>query len=261
MHVVVALLGLGEAGSAIATDLVAAGATVRGYDPRVRSAGPAGVRLLAGESSAVTGAHLVLSANSAHDARDAAAAAAPGLGEQAVFADLNTTSARAKQEIAGVLPPGRFADVALMSPVPGRGLRTPMLAAGDGAARYAQLLTPLGAQVTVLDGPAGDAATRKLLRSVFYKGMAAAAVEALTAAEKAGLRDWLERHLTQELEAADASTLGRLVAGSRQHALRRSHEMDAATALLRDLGVPARIAPASRDLLAGLAGHEPPDHP
>ena len=33
----VALLGLGEAGSEIGRDLVAAGADVRGYDPRVSS--------------------------------------------------------------------------------------------------------------------------------------------------------------------------------------------------------------------------------
>ena len=37
---VVAVLGLGEAGSAIAADLAAAGAVVRGFDPRARP-GPA----------------------------------------------------------------------------------------------------------------------------------------------------------------------------------------------------------------------------
>jgi len=57
-----------------------------------------------------------------------------------------------------------------------------MLASGGGAARYAGMLNPLGADIEVLDGPAGLAATRKLLRSVFYKGMAAAVVEALEAA-------------------------------------------------------------------------------
>ena len=35
---VIALLGLGEAGSAIAADLVAAGVTVRGFDPAARGA-------------------------------------------------------------------------------------------------------------------------------------------------------------------------------------------------------------------------------
>jgi 3-hydroxyisobutyrate dehydrogenase-like beta-hydroxyacid dehydrogenase len=62
----IALLGLGEAGSAIATDLVAAGADVRGYDPAV--AVPTGVADRADEADAVRDADLVLSANSSHDA-------------------------------------------------------------------------------------------------------------------------------------------------------------------------------------------------
>ena len=41
MSAVIAVLGLGEAGSLLARDLVAAGAAVRGYDPRVPA--PAGV--------------------------------------------------------------------------------------------------------------------------------------------------------------------------------------------------------------------------
>ncbi|MCP9970850.1 hypothetical protein LUX57_41565 [Actinomadura madurae] len=36
---VIAVLGLGEAGGAIARDLVAAGAVVRGYDPLVAASG------------------------------------------------------------------------------------------------------------------------------------------------------------------------------------------------------------------------------
>jgi 3-hydroxyisobutyrate dehydrogenase-like beta-hydroxyacid dehydrogenase len=38
---VIAVLGFGEAGSLLARDLAAAGATVRGYDPKVPA--PAGV--------------------------------------------------------------------------------------------------------------------------------------------------------------------------------------------------------------------------
>ena len=37
-------------------------------------------------------------------------------------------------------------DVALMSPLPCKGLRTPMLVAGDAAERYAALMGPLGAE-------------------------------------------------------------------------------------------------------------------
>ena len=58
-----------------------------------------------------------------------------------------------------------------MAPVPGRGLSTPDARQRHRrAADVARLLGRYGATVTVLDGPAGAAAERKLLRSVFYKG-------------------------------------------------------------------------------------------
>ncbi len=251
MDVVVAVLGLGEAGSEIATDLVAAGATVRGYDPRVGVL--PGVLTCHSEAEAVRGAALVLSLNSARDASTALANAGPELTDGTVYADLNTASAQDKVRLAAQLPRGQFADVALMAPVPGRGLRTPMLAAGSGAGRYAALIGPLGARVSVLEAGPGAAATRKLLRSVFYKGLAAAVIEALTAAEKAGLEGWLRENIAGELAGFDQRTLDRLIGGSHRHALRRAHEMSAATELLEDLGVTPRIAPASRDLLAELA--------
>ena len=143
-------------------------------------------------------------------------------------------------------------DVALMSPVPGRGLRTPMLVSGEGAARYAEILGGLGAAVTIQPGPAGEAISRKLLRSVFYKGLAAAVVEALAAAEAAGCADWLRDNISAELAGFDEQTIDRLVDGTHRHARRRADEMAAAAEQLTELGVRARIAAAARDQLIEL---------
>jgi 3-hydroxyisobutyrate dehydrogenase-like beta-hydroxyacid dehydrogenase len=112
----------------------------------------------------------------------------------------------------------------------------------------AATLRGYGAAIEVLDGPAGLAATRKLLRSVFYKGMSASIVEALEAAEAAGLADWLRPHIAEELAAANASTVDRIVTGTRTHAVRRGHEMAAAAEMLTDLGVQPIMADASRAL-------------
>jgi 3-hydroxyisobutyrate dehydrogenase-like beta-hydroxyacid dehydrogenase len=248
----VALLGLGEAGSEIATDLVAAGADVRGYDPKV--AVPDGVAARVDEADAVRDADLVLSVNSAHDAVPALVNALPGLRPATAWADLNTASPQVKAALVETLE-GRdvpVADVALMAPVPGRGLRTPMVVSGDGASRYAELLAGLGIEVAVLPGPAGAAISRKLLRSVFYKGLAAAVVEALRAAEAAGCADWLRSNISAELAAFDERTVNRLVDGTHRHARRRADEMSAAADQLTGLGVPARIATAARDLLIEL---------
>ena len=127
----IAVLGLGEAGSEIARDLVSAGADVVGYDPlpiRVDRVRPSG-----SEAEAVASADVVLSVNSSHDARTALDNALPGLRAGTLWADLNTASPglkvalaeRAKQHDVPVV------DVALMAPVPGKGLRTPMLVAGE----------------------------------------------------------------------------------------------------------------------------------
>ena len=119
---------------------------------------------------------------------------------------------------------------------------------------YAALLGLLGAGIfEVLDGPAGLAASKKLLRSVFYKGMAASIVEALEAARAAGDEPWLREHIAAELAAADATTVDRIVDGTRRHAVRRTAEMAAATEMLTELGVPPLMADASRALHERLA--------
>jgi 3-hydroxyisobutyrate dehydrogenase-like beta-hydroxyacid dehydrogenase len=248
----VAVLGLGEAGGRISRDLAAAGAVVRGFDPRVPA--PDGVHEATGDGDACRGADLVLSLNSAHDAVDALRQGLAGCAPGTVWADLNTAAPRLKEELATVAAGAvSVVDVALMAPVPGRGLGTPMTASGPAAQGYADALRPLGATIEVLPGPVGVAATRKLLRSVFYKGMAAAILEAVEAARAAGLAEWLEDHIREELDRTDAATFDRMMRGSVAHAVRRADEMAAATDLLRDLGVPPRIAAASRDWLADLA--------
>jgi 3-hydroxyisobutyrate dehydrogenase-like beta-hydroxyacid dehydrogenase len=254
---VVAVLGLGEAGSAIAADLCAAGAVVRGYDPRVRP-GP-GVTGCAGDADACRGAAVVVSLTCAHEAEGALRAALPAVGRGAVYADLNTASSAQKAGLAGLAAAAgvAFADVALMSPVPGNGLRTPMLAAGPAAGEFARAFGRLGAAVEVLPGPPGTAAARKLVRSVFYKGLAAAVIEALRAARAAGCEDWLRDNIAQELANASAGTLDRLERGSVQHALRRVDEMAAASEQLRRLGVPPRVASASEQWLRQLAEEQP----
>jgi 3-hydroxyisobutyrate dehydrogenase-like beta-hydroxyacid dehydrogenase len=247
----IAVLGLGEAGGEIARDLAAAGADVRGFDPLL--APPGGVEERHSDADAVRDADVVLSVNSAHDAVPALAASLPALNEGTIWTDLNTAAPAVKSALATLAGPAVYVvDVALMAPVPGNGLRTPMLAAGAGADRYAAILGGFGADVTVQPGPAGAASSRKLLRSVFYKGLAAAVVEALAAADAAGCADWLRAEIAAELTGFDHRTIDRLVEGSHRHARRRVDEMTAAGEQLRELGVPPRITDAARDLLIAL---------
>ena len=247
----IAVLGLGEAGALVAADLVAAGVDVRGFDPV--AAAPIGVEACGSEAEAVTGAELVLSINTgavALDvAREAAVACAPGT----IFADLNSTSPERKREIAAVLPDGvEFVDGVLMSTVPGKGLYVPMAVSGPGAVGFATVMGRLGAHIELVGDEVGVAAARKLIRSVFFKGLAAAVTESIAAARAAGIEAGIRDEIGRELAAADAGLIDVLLEGSRTHAARRAQEMESVIALLETLDVPPRVSTASRDWLRDL---------
>jgi 3-hydroxyisobutyrate dehydrogenase-like beta-hydroxyacid dehydrogenase len=250
MAATVAVLGLGEAGTELATELLSLGVVVRGYDPQPTPA-IEGLRRCSGEAGAVRGCSVVISVNSATDAEPALAAALADRSAVAaveVWADVNTAAPTTKQRLAdqcaqaGLL----FADVALMAPVPGRGLRTPMLVSGTGADVFATFLTEHGRSAEVLPGaPAGVAATRKLLRSIFFKGLAATVMEALRAAETQGLSGWMHEHIGDEFDSANRSLVERLVSGTRQHAARRARELEAVVEMAQAAHTPSFVSEAT----------------
>jgi 3-hydroxyisobutyrate dehydrogenase-like beta-hydroxyacid dehydrogenase len=252
----VSVLGLGEAGSAIARDLVAAGARVRGFDPVQRA--PEGVEPAPDASAAAAGADVVLSVNSADVALELAETVAPVLRQGALFADLNTSAPALKRAIAAALGAwgGRCADVALLRGVPGLGVRTPALVSGTGAEEFATRFRSFGMPVTVVGSKAGEAAARKLARSVFMKGLAAALAEALAAGRRLDCEEWLRTDIAATMVDADERLVDRLVEGSRRHAVRRVEEMSAAVAMLEELEVEPRIASASEAWLRSLAASE-----
>ncbi len=90
----------------------------------------------------------------------------------------------------------------------------------------------------------------KLVRSVFMKGLAAAVVESMQAAEALGRREWLAEEIEKMV---GRPYLERALEGSRRHAVRRIDEMDAARDLLLELGVEPHVASASAAQLADLA--------
>ncbi|MFM2070669.1 MAG: hypothetical protein RLZZ623_932 [Actinomycetota bacterium] len=246
----ITLFGLGEAGSAIGVDLVAAGVEVHAFDP-APVATPVGVHRHTDAVSAVPGSDLVLGVTAAIDAPVALRQALHTIRAGTVYADLATSAAGLKQRLAveandaGLL----FVDVALMSPVPGKGVRTPALASGPGAARFIEVMMPLGMPVEHAGDQPGAAATRKLLRSVVMKGLAALLVESMDAAHAAGFADVTWQNLTGQFTAADETLLRRLVEGTGPHSLRRLHEMEASADLLRELGIDPLMTTATVESL------------
>ncbi len=250
----VAVLGLGEAGSLIARDIVRAGHALRGWDPDLHG-DLSEIPLAPSLAAAVDGARFVLSVNWAVVALEVARETVPYLRAGVIYADLNTAGPALKRELAAVVAPSgaRFVDVAMMTPVPPLGVRVPMLLAGDGAPALAAFLEPLGTPLEIVGSQPGVAAARKLTRSVFFKGMSGAVCEALDAARAAGVEDWLRADIAKTFAEADQTTLERVVEGTHKHAVRRAHEMRDAAELLDTLGVPATMTRAAADSLERIA--------
>lgn len=236
----ITVFGLGEAGSLIAADLAARGAEVDAFDP-AEVPTPAGVRRHEDAIAAVPGADLVLAITASDDSRAAMSQAWNAIPGNAIYADLSTSSPQLKLELAGVAAERdtAFADVALMAPVPGRGLATPALASGTGAEGLAAAFNPLGGRVEVIGGGAGAAVARKLTRSVVTKGLAALVSESMAAAEAAGEGEWAWRHVVDLLTSTDEDFVRRLIEGTQIHTERRLVEMEAVRDYLLELGVPA----------------------
>ncbi len=240
----IALFGLGEAGGLIGSDIAHSGKAknidvqLLGYDPaNVKT--PDGVARKASAVETVENADFVLSFTASIDAKTAGDQAIRAIPNTAVYADFASASAGLKRELAVNADNEGFSfcNVALMAMVPGNGIKTPAMLAGNGAEKLSSLLSQFGMPVDIVSSQAGDAAERKLLRSVVIKGFAGLLVEALEGAQQAGCEQWLWQNLVDQFAVMDQSMLKRLVEGTAVHAERRFHEMEASAQQLIELNI------------------------
>ncbi|HJS19097.1 MAG TPA: NAD(P)-binding domain-containing protein [Anaerolineales bacterium] len=241
---IIAILGIGEAGGTLAHDLIARGVQVRGWDPEPRNI-PDGLHFASSNPDAASGANVILSVNWARVAVDVATEVAPVLQPSQLYTDMNTAAPQLKRDIAAIIEKtgAFFVDAALMDPVPPKGLRTQVYASGSGAELFAEKMTPLGMPVTYLDREAGNAATHKLVRSIMYKGVAAVIMECLEAADSLNMTEYARAQMLKIIY--DEAMIDRLVSGSIKHAKRRVEEMEAVVEMLNSIGVSSFTSQAS----------------
>lgn len=236
-----AILGLGEAGATFAGAFADSGWTVSGFDPAPVET-PAGVVRAASAAEAVADAHLVMSLTAARFAVGIAHEVAGAVPGTAVYIDLNAASPETKRRVAGAFGSGALVvDGAVLGSVQKFGAALPILLSGPGAERAAEHLRSVGASPEVLDGEAGAASRRKLLRSTFVKGLAALIAETMDIAESAGDAAWIRAQAAEWLTDG-TETIDRLSRSTKTHALRRSHELADSLAVARELGQPALTA-------------------
>ena len=243
----VAVLGLGEAGSLYAKAFVQEGNDVAGFDPRTVDV-PAGVTTAGSVAEAVAESDLILSLTTAKPSVAVAEEAAEAIRDSAVYLDLNAASPLRKRDVAEALGSrARFVDGAVIGSVPRYGAQVHVLLSGPHSDEAADLLRTIGARAEPIQGRIGDASQRKLLRSVFMKGLGALITEAMRAGEETGEVEWVRAQIAGEL-AQGEDTLDRLLKGTRTHALRRAAELGDSLDLLADRERPWPMAEAARSV-------------
>jgi 3-hydroxyisobutyrate dehydrogenase-like beta-hydroxyacid dehydrogenase len=251
----IAILGLGEAGSHFANDLVKLGVEVGGFDPNpIRNLDNA-IEVKSSNAEAVKNSHIIFSANLSAVSIEIAEEIAPFLNENQFFCEMNTSGSEKKKKIAEVLKPSgvKVIDLAIMAPVPPKGIFTPLLASGENTAEFLEKIKPLNLDISMVEnGKIGDAATRKLLRSIVYKGIAAVVCEAMEAGEAFGMESYIRRQISSLIGGND-ELIDRFVEGSRTHAVRRMHEMEAVIEMLESQNIEPIVTKGTRNNLEKLS--------
>ena len=114
---------------------------------------------------------------------------------------------------------------------------------------FFEKIKPLNLNISLVEnGKIGDAATRKLLRSIVYKGIAAVLCEAVEAGENFGMQSYIREQISSVIGGND-ELIDRFVEGSKTHALRRMHEMEAVIEMLKDKGLDPIVTRGTRSNL------------
>ena len=251
----IAVLGLGEAGSHFANDLAKMGVEVTGYDPNpLRELHPS-IVVKESNAEASRNADIIFSANLSSVSIEIAEELVGVLQPNQFFCEMNTSGPEKKQKIASILGPSgvKMIDLAIMAPVPPKGIMTPLLASGEYAAEFLEKAEPLKLDISMVEnGKIGDAATRKLLRSIVYKGIAAVVCEAMEAGKAFGMESYIRGQIGSLIGGND-ELIDRFVEGSKTHALRRMHEMEAVIEMLEAQNLDPIVTRGTRDNLKNLS--------
>jgi 3-hydroxyisobutyrate dehydrogenase-like beta-hydroxyacid dehydrogenase len=247
----IGFIGFGEAGSLIASGLRSEGLDrlftfdIRNVQARAASCG---TRTVESPAALAGASDILISAVTASSALDAAKQITPFLDSRHIYADINSVSPALKQEIDGIIRSRNcvFVEAAVMAPVPPYGHRVPMLLGGNGAAIFAEIMSPFGMRLVILEGRVGTAAAVKMCRSIVVKGLEALMFECVLGASRFNAEDRVFASLNESFPGIDWKKLadymiGRVVI----HGERRAHEMEEVAETLRAIGIDPIMAEAT----------------
>jgi 3-hydroxyisobutyrate dehydrogenase-like beta-hydroxyacid dehydrogenase len=259
--VALGLVGYGEVGKIFTSALVeqkvgwvgawdllmrdaTAGTTMKAH------AAKAGVEAVASMAALTAKADVVISAVTASQAGVVADEAAKTIRPGTWFMDLNSCSPGIKQRSSERIDGagGRYVESAVMTTVPGYGIRVPMLLGGRHAAAFRDLMSPFGLDMQIADERVGVASATKMCRSVMIKGLESLLVESLTSARYYGVEDRVLASLQETFPEMNWEKVASyMIMRTALHGKRRAEEMREVAVTVREAGLEPWMASATAE--------------
>ena len=248
----IAIIGCGEVGYLYAVALIEAGYTVQLCAPRpsekvLKLVSDKNITLHREINTWLKEIDLVISCVPGSTSLSVAKEVIPFLTKNATFTDFSSSSSSGKREAASLAESNHinFIDIVIMGGVDLTGAKTPLLCAGNDTDKIVSIMKKICAPIRILENAkAGDAASLKLLRTVFMKGLSALTVECIVAAETQGVRKLLYEILSDFNNTPLCEFLDMLIRNHVTHACRQQHEIHDATTQLKFAGLPVQLLPA-----------------
>jgi 3-hydroxyisobutyrate dehydrogenase-like beta-hydroxyacid dehydrogenase len=236
------IIGFGEVGGIFARDITAQGGTIAAFDVASAAQARAAAAGFAASSAhdATRDSAVVFVSVTAGSALDAMHSLQGGLRHAPFVVDVNSVSPATKQEAARIIGAagGRYVEAAVMTSVPPKGLRSPMLLGGPHAAGFIAAVAALGMDLTDFAPDIGRASSVKMCRSVMIKGLEALTTECMLAARHYGVEADVLRTMGDTLPHADWPGLARyVISRALIHGKRRAEEMREVARTVEDAGL------------------------
>ena len=256
-------IGFGEAASGISRGLKESGfENICFYDAFynkelmgkliMERAEEANVWLCESEEELAGKATVIMSSVVARVAVDVAKSISPFLTEEHIYIDTNAASPMVKEEVAKITSTtgAKFVDAALMGPIPTFLNKVPILASGNGADVFNELMSPYGMNIECIGDEPGQASAIKMFRSIFMKGYVTLLLETMIAANKYFASDVVLNSIAETMDKDSfMDTVRLLVTRGVIHAERRAFEMNEVLKTLGAIGVDSTMSEATQKKL------------
>jgi 3-hydroxyisobutyrate dehydrogenase-like beta-hydroxyacid dehydrogenase len=266
----ITLIGLGEVGRVLASDLHERGNAdlsawdrlfpVAGSEPQRAAGALTFLRAAGSMADAVRERAIVISAVTAGECRAAAQEAAVVLSRGAFYLDLNSVSPRTRAGTAELIEAqgGYYIEAAVMSPIAPKRIGSPIWLGGPHARAFLPVAQALGfSGAAVYSDTIGEASAAKMCRSVIIKGMEALLAESLLTARHHGVEDVVLASLQDLFPAGDWRKLARyMISRSLQHGRRRAEEMREAARTVEEAGLEPWMSRGCVERQQWAAGHD-----